>query len=145
MAIASLNEVIQSYIQRRNAINVDLTNYSGQKTMGSMRQSDLAAWKNSRHNAIKLQYKGIFSANPSMYKEKYSYVDYTQLPEYQDEVMYVDSYYTAKLEDLTAWETELDNQITTMNVELNEINAYIDSFKSTLSNNIKNDYNYGQS
>ena len=142
MAIASLNELIQSYIMRRNSINLDLTNYSSQKTLATAETAGLASWKASRNQALRAEYKNIFSTT---YKDndKYTYVDYTELPEYQDEVSYVDSYYEAKTEDLTAWETQLDNQITTINTELSEINSYIDSFKQMLSSNIKNDYNYG--
>lgn len=142
MAIASLNELIQSYIMRRNSINLDLTNYSSQKTLATAETSGLASWKASRNQALRVEYKNIFSTT---YKDndKYTYVDYSELPEYQDEVSYVDSYYEAKTEDLTAWETQLDNQITTINTELSEINSYIDSFKQMLSSNIKNDYNYG--
>lgn len=142
MAVASLNELIQSYIMRRNSINLDLTNYSSQKTLATAQTSDLAGWKNSRYNVLRSEYKNIFSTT---YKDndKYTYVDYSELPEYQDEVSYVDSYYEAKVEDLTAWETQLDNQITTINTELSEINSYIDSFKQMLSSNIKVDYNYG--
>ena len=142
MAVASLNELIQSYIKRRNTINLDLSNYSNQKTLSTARTSDLAAWKNSRYTAIRAEYKNIFSTT---YKDdpNHTYVDYSELPEYKDEIDYVDSYYEAKMEDLTAWETQLDNQITTINTELSEINSYIDSFKNMLSNNIKVDYNYG--
>ncbi len=142
MAVASLSEIIQSYIMRRNSINLDLTNYSNQKTLSTARTADLASWKNARYTALRAEYKNIFTAT---YKdnENYTYVDYSELPEYQDEVSYVDSYYEAKVEDLTAWETQLDNQITTINTELSEINSYIDSFKQMLSNNIKVDYNYG--
>lgn len=142
MAVASLNELIQSYIKRRNTINLDLTNYSNQKTLSTARTSDLAAWKNSRRTAITTEYKKIFSTT---YKDdpNHTYVDYSEIPGYQDEIDYVDSYYEAKMEDLTAWETQLDNQITTINTELSEINSYIDSFKNMLSNNIKVDYNYG--
>ena len=142
MAVASLNEIIQSYIMRRNSINLDLTRYSNQKTLSTAQTADLASWKNARYTALRAEYKNIFTAT---YKdnESYTYVDYSELPEYQDEISYVDSYYEAKVEDLTAWETQLDNQITTINTELSEINAYIDSFKQMLSNNIKVDYNYG--
>lgn len=142
MAVASLSEIIQSYIMRRNSINLDLTRYSNQKTLSTAQTADLAAWKNSRYTALRAEYKNIFT---NQYKdvEPYTYVDYTELPEYQDEISYVDSYYEAKIEDLTAWETQLDNQITTINTELSEINSYIDSFKQMLSNNIKVDYNYG--
>ncbi len=142
MAVASLNEIIQSYIMRRNSINLDLTNYSTQKTLATAQTADLAGWKNARYNAIRSEYKNIFSTS---YKdnESYTYVDYSELPEYQDEISYVDSYYEAKTEDLTAWETQLDNQITTINTELAEINSYLESFKQMLSSNIKTDYNYG--
>ncbi len=142
MAVASLNEIIQSYIMRRNSINLDLTRYSNQKTLSTAQTADLASWKNARYTALRAEYKNIFTAT---YKdnESYTYVDYSELPEYQDEISYVDSYYEAKVEDLTAWETQLDNQITTINTELSEINSYIDSFKQMLSNNIKVDYNYG--
>lgn len=142
MAVASLNEIIQSYIRRRNAINLDLTNYSNQKTLSTSQTADLAGWKNTRYQAIRTEYKNIFSMT---YKnnEKYTYVDYSELPEYQDEISYVDSYYEARMEDLTAWETQLDSQITTINTELSEINSYIDSFKQMVSSNIKVDYNYG--
>lgn len=142
MAIASLNELIQSYIMRRNSINLDLTNYSSQKTLATAETSNLAGWRTARYQALRAEYKNIFSTN---YKDKdpYTYVEYSELPEYQDEVSYVDSYYQAKTEDLAVWETQLDNQITTINTELSEINSYIDSFKQMLSSNIKNDYNYG--
>ena len=142
MAVANLSEIIQSYIMRRNTINLDLTNYSNQKTLASAQTSDLATWKNARRTAINTEYKNIFTAN-YIDNSNYTYVDYTELPEYQDEISYVESYYEAKMEDLTAWETQLDNQITTINTELSEITSYIDSFKQMLSSNIKVDYNYG--
>ena len=44
MAIASLNELIQSYIMRRNSINLDLTNYSSQKTLATAETAGLASW-----------------------------------------------------------------------------------------------------
>lgn len=142
MAVANLNEIIQSYIRRRNSINLDLTNYSTQKTLATAQTADLASWKASRYVAIRAEYKNIFS-NQYKDKDEYTYTDYLELPEYQDEISYVDSYYEAKTEDLTAWETQLDNQITTINTELAEINSYLESFKQMLSSNIKTDYNYG--
>ena len=49
------------------------------------------------------------------------------------------------LDDLTAWETAIDAHITTNSAELEEINAYIESYKSMLSTNIQEDFNYGTS
>ena len=54
---------------------------------------------------------------------------------------------TAKYQDefdqLTAWETNIDTQITTDSAELEEVNAYMESLKSMLSSNIQEDFNYG--
>src|SRR5574344_1397737 len=142
MAIASLREILQSYIKRRNSITLELTNYSSQKTLATAETSQLAEWKTSRYNALRTEYKKVFETDYKGKSTGTTYVDYTQLPQYQDEISYVDSYYQSKEADLTSWETQLDAQITTENTELNEINAYVDSFKQTLSNNIKTDYNY---
>ena len=62
MAVANLNEIIQSYIMRRNSINLDLANFSTQKTLATAGTSDLASWKNSRKVAIRAEYKHIFSS-----------------------------------------------------------------------------------
>ena len=79
------------------------------------------------------------------YKDStYSYVDYTEIPEYTEEVEYIDCYYEAEVADMTAWESQLENQITTLSTELQEINSYMDSYKTMLSDNIKNDYNYAE-
>ena len=88
------------------------------------------------------KYKHIFSMS---YKDStYSYVDYTEIPEYTEEVEYIDCYYEAEVADMTAWESQLENQITTLSTELQEINSYMDSYKTMLSDNIKNDYNYAE-
>ena len=102
----------------------------------------MAAWKTAKYQALRTECKNIFSVS---YKDStYNYVDYTEIPEYREEVEYIDCYYEAEVEDMTAWETQLENQITTLSVELQEINAFMDSYKTMLSDNIKNDYNYSE-
>lgn len=142
MSEAILNETLLSYVQRRNSINVDITKYQNQKTLATAETSDLAEWKTAKYTALRTECKNIFSIS---YKNStYSYSDYTEIPEYTEEVEYIDCYYEAQVEDLTSWETQLDNQITTLSTELSEINAYMDSYKSMLSDNIQNDYSYGE-
>ena len=46
------------------------------------------------------------------------------------------------MDELTAWETQVDAQITTDSAELEEVNAYMESLKSMLSSNIQEDFNY---
>ena len=51
--------------------------------------------------------------------------------------------YQDQFDELTAWETAIDAQITTDSAELQEVNAYMESMKTMLSSNIQEDFNYG--
>ena len=127
MSEAILNETLLSYVQRRNQINMQITQYQNSKTLAAAETSDLAEWKTSKYSALRTECKNIFSMS---YKDStYSYVDYTEIPEYTEEVEYIDCYYEAEVADMTAWQ---------------EINSYMDSYKTMLSDNIKNDYNYAE-
>ncbi|MCR5265664.1 MAG: hypothetical protein K6E29_03615 [Cyanobacteria bacterium RUI128] len=110
------------------------------KTLASAETADLADWKTAKYQALRIECKNIFSTT---YKDS-SYVDYTQIPEYTEEIEYIDCFYEAEEEDLMNWENSLENQITTLSVELSEINSYMESYKTMLSDNIKNDYNYAE-
>ena len=48
-----------------------------------------------------------------------------------------------ELERLSAWETSIDAQITTSSAELEEINAYLQSYQQMMTSNIQEDYNFG--
>lgn len=142
MSEAILNETLLSYVQRRNSINVQVTKYQNQKTLATSETTDLAEWRTAKYTALRTQCKNIFSVS---YKNStYSYSDYTEIPEYTEEVEYIDCYYEAQTEDLTNWETLIDNHITTLSTELTEINSYLDSYKSMLGDNIQNDYSYAE-
>ena len=142
MAEAVLNETLLSYIFRRNQINTQIVQYQNRKTLASSETADMAEWKTARYRSARAMGKEI-------YANKYenttnSYADYTEIPEYTEEIDYVEAYYESQISDLTAWETNIDNQITTLSTELQEINSYMDSYKSILSENIKNDFNYSE-
>ncbi|MBO6271415.1 hypothetical protein J6O48_01395 [bacterium] len=142
MAEAILNETLLSYVHRRNQINTMITQYQNSKTLATSETADLSEWKNAKYSNLRAQCKNIFSVS---YKDStFKYVDYTEIPEYTEEVEYIECYYEGEMEDITTWETDLDNQITTLSVELQEINSYMDSYKTMLSDNIKNDYNYSE-
>ena len=48
-----------------------------------------------------------------------------------------------KIAELAAWELSIDNEITTASTELEEVKAYLDSYKQMLSSNISDDFDYG--
>lgn len=142
MSEAILNETLLSYVHRRNQINTQITQFQNSKTVAAAETADLAEWKTSKYQNLRIKYKSIFSTT---YKDTtFGFADYTELPEYQEEIEYIDCFYEAEVEDMTAWETQIENQITTLSVELQEINSYMDSYKTMLSENIKNDYNYSE-
>ena len=142
MAEAVLNETLLSYIFRRNQINTQIVQYQNRKTLASSETADLAEWKTARYRSARAMGKDIYT---NKYENtSYSYTDYTEIPEYIEEIDYVDAYYEEEISDLTAWETNIDNQITTLSTELQEINSYMESYKSILSENIKNDFNYSE-
>lgn len=142
MAEATLNETLLSYVYRKNQINTQIVQYNNRKLLATSEMSELADWKTAR-------YRNIRSDSKQIYKNKYenstyTYIDYTEIPEYTEEIEYVDCYYEDQIAELTAWETNIENQVTTLSTELAEINGYVDSYKGMLSDNIKNDYNYAE-
>ena len=142
MAEAILNETLLSYVHRRNQINTQITQLQNSKTVAASEAADLSHWKMAKYKDLRVQCKNIFSN--SYIGSTYSYHDYTEIPEYTEEVEYIDCYYEGEVGEMTSWENQLENQITTLSVELQEINSYMDSYKSMLSENIKNDFNYSE-
>ena len=70
------------------------------------------------------------------------YTDYTEMPDFEAELDKLTAKYQDEFDQLTAWETNIDTQITTDSAELEEVNAYMESIKSMLSSNIQEDFNY---
>ncbi len=140
MAIANLNETLLSYKLRRNELNLEITQLQNQKTLATYSQADAQSLKNAQDRANRSYFKGLFEDDPEL-QEKYT--DYTEIPDFEDEVNRITAQFQDQLDELTAWETAIDAQITTDSAELEEINAYMESAKSMLSSNIQEDFNYG--
>ena len=72
-----------------------------------------------------------------------SYLNYTEIPDFEEQIDKIVAEFQEQLDELTAWETTIDAQITTNSAELQEENAYYDSLKSMLTSNIQEDFNFG--
>lgn len=140
MAIANLHETLLSYTRRRNALNLQITTLQNRKNLAIYSQSDMTTIKAAREQEVREQYRAMYSDDPEL-AEKYK--DYTEIPDFEEAMDKIAAYYSDEINDLTAWETQVDAQITTASAELEEVNAYIDSIKSMLSSNIQEDYSYG--
>ena len=75
------------------------------------------------------------------YKPQESYV--STVDDFEEEIDKITAKFQDQLDELTAWETQLDAQITTNSAELEEVNAYLESYKQMLSSNIQEDFNFG--
>ena len=140
MAIANLHETLLSYKLRRNQINLEITQLQSQKSLATYSQADAMSLKSASEREKKAYFKALYENDPEL-QEKYT--DYTQIPDFEEEMDKITAKYQDEMAELTAWETALDAQITTDSAELEEINAYMESLKSMLSTNIQNDFNYG--
>lgn len=140
MAIANLHETLLSYKLRRNQLNLEITQWQSQKTLGTYSQADAQSLKSAETNALRRHYKEIFEGDETLQEQ---YTDYTEMPDFEAEIDKLTAKYQDQFDELTAWETVIDAQITTASAELEEVNAYMESIKSMLSSNIQEDFNYG--
>lgn len=139
MAIANLHETIQSHVMRRNQLNLELTQLETQKSLAIYSQGDLQRLFSNEEGSVRDYFKELFENNEEL---QCQYVDYTEIPDFEEEINKITAHYEEQLAELTAWETTIDTQITTNSTELKEIEAYLESYKSMLSTNISEDFNY---
>ena len=140
MAIANLHETLLSYTLRKNQLNLEISELQAQKTLAVYSQGDVRSIRAQDEQEIRDFYKALYEGDEE-YKGKYK--DYTQIPDFEAEMDKIAAIYQDQLDELTAWETQLDAQITTDSAELEEINAYKESMKSMLSSNIQEDFKFG--
>lgn len=140
MAIANLHETIQSYKLRRNFLNLELTQLSAQKSLATYSQADAQSLLSSGKHSVRDYFKNLYENDPELQE---LYKDYTQIPDFEDEIDKLTAQFQDQLDELTAWETAIDAQITTNDTELQEVNAYLESMKTMLTTNIQEDFNFG--
>ena len=140
MAIANLHEMIQASIMRKAQLQLDISLLQTQKSMAMFQQGEVQSLLASEKNAVREKFKKLFDETPE-YQEQY--LDYTEIPDFEEELDKVLAKNQEQLEELANWETLLSNQITTKDTELQELEGYIKSYKEMLQSNIKEDFDYG--
>ena len=140
MAVANLQETIKASIERRNELNLQISKLQSQKTLATYSQADVQQLLSSEKHSVRDYFKNLYENDPEL-QEKY--LDYTEIPDFEEEIDKITAKFQDQLDELTAWETEVDRQITTNSAELEEVNAYMESLKSSLSSNIQEDFNFG--
>ena len=140
MAIANLHETLLAYTLRKKQITVDLAHYQGQKALAAAKTADANSILAAEKADIRDYFKYMYNNDCELQE---AYIDYTEIPDFEDAIDKVVAEITDELDAIAAWETQIDNQITTESAELLDINAYMESFKTMLSANIQEDFNHG--
>ena len=140
MAIANLYETIQSSILRRNQLNLELTQLQSQKSLAIYSQADLQSLLSAEKHSVRDYFKALYEGDEALQEQ---YLDYTEIPDFEEQIDRITAEFQDQLDELTAWETAIDAQITTNSAELEEVKVFLDSYKSMLTNNISDDFNYG--
>ena len=139
MAIANLHETLLSYKLRRSALNVEISELQAQKTLALYSQADKKALKAADEEEVRRYFKELYEEDSDVHAQ---YKNYTEIPEFEEEMDKIAAKWSDELAELSAWETQINAQITTDSAELEEVNAFIESIKSMLSTNIQDDFNY---
>ena len=140
MAIANLHETWITHKLRVSQLQLEISEYQLQKNLAAYSQADVQSLLSSEKHAVRDYFKGIYEGDKEL-QEKY--LDYTKMPEFEEEIDKITAKFQEKLEELTAWETAIDTQITTASAELEEVKAYMASMKEMLSSNVQEDFNFG--
>ena len=142
MAGAVLLETILGNKLRQSRLTYEIGVLQSQKMLATFAQGDTRAIMAQEKDEVRRYFKALYEGDEE-YKGKYS--DYTEIPDFEEEMDKIAAKYQDQLDELANWETQyIDNQITVKSAELEEIKAYNESYKSMLSTNIQNDYNFGQ-
>ncbi|MBE7711896.1 MAG: hypothetical protein E7Z92_07150 [Cyanobacteria bacterium SIG31] len=140
MTVANLHETIQASILRRAELQLEISELQAQKTLATYSQADLQSLLSSEKHSVRDYFKALYEGDEELQAQ---YLDYTQIPDFEEQIDKITAEFQEQLEELTAWETAIDAQITTNDAELKEIDAYLDSYKQMLSSNIQEDFNFG--
>ncbi len=140
MAVANLQETLLFYTQHKAALEAENSRLLAQKSLSLASQADVQSLMTSEKHDIRNYFKELYESDPSL-QELYS--SYTEIPDFEREIEEMEAKFQARLDELTTWETILDAQITTNSTELEEIKAYMESYKTMLSSNIQEDFDFG--
>ena len=140
MAIANLHEILLAYTMRKNALQVDIAEAQSRKALAVAQRADNNSLLSAGKAEIRNRYKELYASDEELQAQ---YKDYTDIPDFEEEIDKITAQLTDELNDIADWETQIDNQITTDSAELEEINAYMDSMKNMLSSNIQEDFKHG--
>lgn len=149
MGIAVNSETIKFLKLRRNYLNLEISELENRKQVGVWSQADAVFEKNSKIDKAKRYFQNVYNkeygigTKHEVKESKRDYISYEEMPDFEKEIDRITAEYQDYIDELSAWEDDIDAQITTDDAERQEVTAYLDSWKQMLSTNIQSDFSFG--
>jgi len=140
MAVANLAESMYSTKLRIAELQQQIAERTMQKNLAIYSQGDLNAQLNTEKGYVRDYYKTLFEKDEGL---QGLYTDYTEMPEFEDEIAKITAKFQDMIAELTAWETFINGEITTLSTELEEEKAFKASLEQMLTTTIQEDFSYG--
>ena len=140
MAIANLHETILNAKLRRNSLNLEITQLQDQKKLAVYSQGDLGTILAQGKTRAREIFKDMYANDEDL---KARYKSYDEIPDFEEEIERITAEYQEQFDELAAWESNIDTQLTTDSAELTEVQAYIESYQTMLNTNISKDFSFG--
>ena len=140
MAISNITGELLTITAKINYLNDHILNLQSQKSLSLYSQQDLASLKLSEISEAKRYFKDLWQGDTDLQED---YTSYTEIPDFEEQIDIITAKYQEKMEELTAWETIIDQDITTSSGTLEEAKVWRDSYKTMLTSNIQSDFAFG--
>ena len=143
MAYVNLQDTLLFYTQEKARINLRITELQNQKSLAIYEQTDCQSLLNARKGEVRSTYAELWNEKEEYWTDECDYTDYTEIPGYEEELEKITATIQEQLDELNAWELQIDNELTTESTRREEIKATENWIKSTMTSNISNDFNFG--
>lgn len=143
MATANLLETILTYKENINRLTYQNSVLQCQKSLALYEQSDIRTLEAAKKGEVRSKYAEIWEEKHYEDIKDDPYADYTDLPDYIDEIDRIVAEAQRQIDELTNWETFLTNEITVNDASIQEMKAYLESYQGMLTSNIQEDFEFG--
>lgn len=125
MSFTGMQATVDFYTVQKNDLTNEITDIMMQITQATNQISKLSVSTSQAREEARAYYGDVTSSS------------------YQFAIAEIEDNYETNLSVIQAWETELQTQKDTKQVELQATASYIESFKSAEKENIQKDFKYG--
>ena len=129
MAISSIHETLLMYTKQKSVLNAQLSDVMLDMVAATRKNAELQQeYSKKVQDAYYDENNGFLSDDPDIYLEVIDILENDHLFE---------------LQNLEAWESELELKKNSLETRLNEVSSYEQSWTKLLQQNIKSDFSYG--